>query len=197
MFLLFLHLSSGPSTPPSFLSLLIGPRWVPARAPCLGWGLRPHSPQTPGGQGHPQIPGEWSWGGGLCRPAPAAPQALPSGQREKKRVLFLYNELLHKRQAFVRLQGRRIARHARRHQAFEKPLLERFYLWWPRLRRSLPRYCVLCGSPASPQCPTPTCGTTYCQSCWRDMGQICFACTPGRTPLPGDSSSEEQMTYAD
>ncbi|XP_073179571.1 E3 ubiquitin-protein ligase DCST1 [Lepidochelys kempii] len=118
-------------------------------------------------------------------------------KREKKRVLFLYNELLHKRQAFVRLQGRRIARHARRHQAFEKPLLERFYLWWPRLRRSLPRYCVLCGSPASPQCPTPTCGTTYCQSCWRDMGQICFACTPGRTPLPGDSSSEEQMTYAD
>nr|XP_048684849.1 E3 ubiquitin-protein ligase DCST1 [Caretta caretta] len=79
----------------------------------------------------------------------------------------------------------------------EKPLLERFYLWWPRLRRSLPRYCVLCGSPASPQCPTPTCGTTYCHSCWRDMGQICFACTPGRTPLPGDSSSEEQMTYAD
>ncbi|CAM2108406.1 unnamed protein product [Caretta caretta] len=125
------------------------------------------------------------------------PKALPSGQREKKRVLFLYNELLRKRQAFVRLQGRRIARRARRHQAFEKPLLERFYLWWPRLRRSLPRYCVLCGSPASPQCPTPTCGTTYCHSCWRDMGQICFACTPGRTPLPGDSSSEEQMTYAD
>ncbi|CAM5123848.1 unnamed protein product [Natator depressus] len=121
-------------------------------------------------------------------------------KREKKRVLFLYNELLHKRQAFVRLQGRRIARHARRHQAFEKPLLERFYLWCPRLRRCLRRYCVLCGSPesrTSPQCPTPTCGTTYCQPCWRDMGQICFACTPGHTPLSGDSSSEEQMTYAD
>ncbi|EMP28231.1 DC-STAMP domain-containing protein 1 [Chelonia mydas] len=128
------------------------------------------------------------------------PKALPSGQREKKRVLFLYNELLHKRQAFVRLQGRRIARHARRHQAFVKPLLERIYLWCPRLRRCLPRYCVLCGSPesrTSPQCPTPTCGTTYCQPCWRDMGQICFACTPGHTPLSGESSSEEQMTYAD
>ncbi|XP_043358200.1 E3 ubiquitin-protein ligase DCST1 [Dermochelys coriacea] len=121
-------------------------------------------------------------------------------KREKKRVLFLYNELLHKRQAFVRLQRRRIARHARRHQAFEKPLLERFYLWCPRLRHCLRRYCALCGSPesrTSQQCPTPTCGTTYCQACWRDMGQICFACTPGHMPLSGDSSSEEQMTYAD
>ncbi|XP_044846900.1 E3 ubiquitin-protein ligase DCST1 isoform X2 [Mauremys mutica] len=121
-------------------------------------------------------------------------------KREKKRVLFLYNELLRKRQAFVRLQRRRIARRARRHQAFEKPLLERFYLWCPLLRRCLRRYCVLCGSPESRTaqlCPTPTCGTIYCQPCWRDMGQVCFACTPGHAPLSGDSSSEEQMTYAD
>ncbi|XP_039369114.1 E3 ubiquitin-protein ligase DCST1 [Mauremys reevesii] len=121
-------------------------------------------------------------------------------KREKKRVLFLYNELLRKRQAFVRLQRRRIARRARRHQAFEKPLLERFYLWCPLLRRCLRRYCVLCGSPeshTSQLCPTPTCGTIYCQPCWRDMGQVCFACTPGHVSLSGDSSSEEQMTYAD
>ncbi|XP_065276454.1 E3 ubiquitin-protein ligase DCST1 [Emys orbicularis] len=121
-------------------------------------------------------------------------------KREKKRVLFLYNELLRKRQAFVRLQRRRIARHARRHQAFEKPLLERFYLWCPLLRRCLRRYCVLCGSPesrTSQPCPTPTCGTIYCRPCWRDMGQVCFACSPGHAPLSGDSSSEEQMPYAD
>ncbi|XP_050786966.1 E3 ubiquitin-protein ligase DCST1 [Gopherus flavomarginatus] len=121
-------------------------------------------------------------------------------KREKKRVLFLYNELLHKRQAFIRLQRRRITQHARRHQAFEKPLLERLYLWCPLLRRCLRRYCVLCGSPesrASQLCPTPTCGTIYCQPCWRDMGQVCFACTPGHASLSGDSSSEEQMTYTD
>uniref|UniRef100_A0A8C4WEH0 DC-STAMP domain containing 1 n=1 Tax=Gopherus evgoodei TaxID=1825980 RepID=A0A8C4WEH0_9SAUR len=118
-------------------------------------------------------------------------------KREKKRVLFLYNQLLHERQAFVRLQRRRITRHARRHQ---KPLLERLYLWCPLLRRCLRRYCVLCGSPesrASQLCPTPTCGTIYCQPCWRDMGQVCFACTPGHASLSGDSSSEEQMTYTD
>ncbi|KAM9114142.1 E3 ubiquitin-protein ligase DCST1 isoform 2-T3 [Pangshura tecta] len=95
-------------------------------------------------------------------------------KREKRRVLFLYNELLRKRQAFVRLQRRRIARHARRHQAFEKPLLERFYLWCPLLRRCLRRYCVLCGSAeshTSQLCPAPSCGTIYCQPCWRDMGR--------------------------
>ncbi|XP_074927468.1 E3 ubiquitin-protein ligase DCST1 [Chelonoidis abingdonii] len=82
----------------------------------------------------------------------------------------------------------------------EKPLLERFYLWCPLLRHCLRRYCMLCGSPesrTSQLCPTPTCGTIYCQPCWRDMGQVCFACTPGHAFLSGDSSSEEQMTYTD
>uniref|UniRef100_A0A8C8RHV0 DC-STAMP domain containing 1 n=1 Tax=Pelusios castaneus TaxID=367368 RepID=A0A8C8RHV0_9SAUR len=119
-------------------------------------------------------------------------------KREKKRILFLYNELLHKRQAFVQLQRRRIIRRARRQQAL--PLLERVYLCCPLLRRYLRRFCVLCGSPESQSsqlCPTPTCCTIYCRPCWRDMGQICFACTPGCEQLSGGSSSEEQMAYAD
>ncbi|XP_074837402.1 E3 ubiquitin-protein ligase DCST1 isoform X2 [Carettochelys insculpta] len=76
----------------------------------------------------------------------------------------------------------------------EKPLLERLCRWWPFQPR-----CALCASPESrstQQCPAPACGATYCQPCWRDMGQACLACAPGGSGS-GSSSSEERLTYAD
>lgn len=69
----------------------------------------------------------------------------------------------------------------------------------PLLRWLLRRRCVLCGSPEGPSahtCPAP-CGAQYCRPCWRDVGQACLACAPDPGPSSGDSSSEDQMTYAD
>lgn len=70
---------------------------------------------------------------------------------------------------------------------------------WPRLRRWVRRPCTVCGEPESPQdhqaCPSPACGATYCGPCWRDVGRVCPACTPGDRDLSEDSS-EEQEGYA-
>nr|XP_038023649.1 LOW QUALITY PROTEIN: E3 ubiquitin-protein ligase DCST1 [Anas platyrhynchos] len=70
---------------------------------------------------------------------------------------------------------------------------------WPRLRRWVRRPCTVCGEPESPQnhhaCPSPACGATYCGPCWRDVGRVCPACTPGDRGLSEDSS-EEQEGYA-
>uniref|UniRef100_A0A7M4FS61 DC-STAMP domain containing 1 n=1 Tax=Crocodylus porosus TaxID=8502 RepID=A0A7M4FS61_CROPO len=116
-------------------------------------------------------------------------------KREKKRVIFLYNEMLQKRQAFLQRQRLHLS------PLQEPPVLR----WCPRLRqcpllrRLLRRRCVLCGSlegPSAHTCPAP-CGAQYCRPCWRDVGQACLACTAGPGPPSGDSSSEDQMTYAD
>uniref|UniRef100_A0A8B9DMP5 RING-type domain-containing protein n=1 Tax=Anser cygnoides TaxID=8845 RepID=A0A8B9DMP5_ANSCY len=106
-------------------------------------------------------------------------------KREKSRVLYLYNKLLRQRQCFVRLQRKRIARRARRYPA----------LWccrrWPRLRRWVRWPCTVCGEPKSPRdhqaCPSPACGASYCRPCWRDVGRVCPACTPGDHGLSEDS----------
>uniref|UniRef100_A0A8D0GCH5 DC-STAMP domain containing 1 n=1 Tax=Sphenodon punctatus TaxID=8508 RepID=A0A8D0GCH5_SPHPU len=116
-------------------------------------------------------------------------------KREKKRVLFLYNKMLRQRLAFIALQRKRIVRRARRRQGLETPLAERCYRWCPFLRRFLRRRCMLCGLPEtrrSQACPAPACCTVYCQPCWGDLGQVCFACSPGEGGLlSGDSESGE------
>uniref|UniRef100_A0A8B9VVG7 RING-type domain-containing protein n=1 Tax=Anas zonorhyncha TaxID=75864 RepID=A0A8B9VVG7_9AVES len=111
-------------------------------------------------------------------------------KREKSRVLYLYNKLLRQRHCFVRLQRKRIARRARRYPA----------LRWPRLRRWVRRPCTVCGEPESPQnhqaCPSPACGATYCRPCWRDVGRVCPACTPGDRGLSEDSSEDGGLCCA-
>ncbi|XP_040395233.1 E3 ubiquitin-protein ligase DCST1 isoform X2 [Cygnus olor] len=120
-------------------------------------------------------------------------------KREKSRVLYLYNKLLRQRQCFVRLQRKRIARRARRYPALGTSLLEWCCRRWPRLHRWVRRPCTVCGEPESSRdhqaCPSPACGASYCRPCWRDVGRVCPACTPGDHGLSEDSS-EEQEGYA-
>lgn len=65
-------------------------------------GVCPESLAEPTPQGQPQVPVQLH---SRC-PVPE--------QREKKRVIFLYNEMLRKRQAFLQRQRRRVAQHAQR-----------------------------------------------------------------------------------
>ncbi|XP_019412271.1 PREDICTED: DC-STAMP domain-containing protein 1 [Crocodylus porosus] len=196
--------------PPAPSGRLIPPgQGITSRCPLHPGGC-PESLAEPTPLGQPQVPVQLH---SHC-PVP--------GQREKKRVIFLYNEMLQKRQAFLQRQRRRVTQHAQRwglvtirpspRQAQPSPRLHLSPLqeppvlrWCPRLRqcpllrRLLRRRCVLCGSlegPSAHTCPAP-CGAQYCRPCWRDVGQACLACTAGPGPPSGDSSSEDQMTYAD
>ncbi|KAM6037721.1 E3 ubiquitin-protein ligase DCST1 isoform 2-T2 [Theristicus caerulescens] len=141
-----------------------------------------HSPAQPGGQ-------FLGWAG-----APGHPSWSSPAQREKSRVLYLYNKLLRHRHSFVHRQRKRLAQRARQHPGLGTSLLERCCQRWPCLRRWVRRSCTVCGVPETPRdrvCPVPACGAPYCGPCWREAGGVCLACTPGDHGLSQDSSEED------
>ncbi|XP_039219271.1 E3 ubiquitin-protein ligase DCST1 isoform X1 [Crotalus tigris] len=120
-------------------------------------------------------------------------------KREKKRIIYLYNEMLRRRVAFVLVQRKRIILQARRRKRVRKPLLNRIGRCCPFLKRILLRRCILCNRPESHHslmCSNPECETVYCQICWKDMGKTCFACHP-EDLVSEDESSEGETGYAD
>lgn len=146
------------------------------------------------------------------QPAPSSPSAPPWGmssssvlspwpQREKKRILFLYNDLLRKRAAFTQLRRATIVRRARQQRAPRRHLVDILHRRCPLLRPWLRRRCVVCQAPETPEsylCPTPNCEAVYCHSCWNDMRQRCPVCTP-REELSSSaySDSNDDATYAE
>ncbi|XP_003937819.3 E3 ubiquitin-protein ligase DCST1 isoform X1 [Saimiri boliviensis] len=121
-------------------------------------------------------------------------------KREKKRILFLYNELLKKRAAFTKLRRAAILRRARQQKAPRHPLADILHRRCPLLRRWLRRRCVVCQAPETPEsyvCPTLDCEAVYCWSCWDDMRQRCPVCTP-REELSSSafSDSDDDTAYA-
>ncbi|XP_037681770.1 E3 ubiquitin-protein ligase DCST1 isoform X2 [Choloepus didactylus] len=122
-------------------------------------------------------------------------------KREKKRILFLYNELLRKRAAFTKLRRAAIIRRAREQRAPRHHLEDFLHRRCPLLRRWLRRRCVVCRAPETPEsyvCPTPGCEAVYCRSCWDDMRQRCPACTPREELSSSDfSDSNDDATYGE
>ncbi|XP_044122405.1 E3 ubiquitin-protein ligase DCST1 [Neovison vison] len=122
-------------------------------------------------------------------------------KREKKRVLFLYNELLRKRAAFTQLRRAAILRQAREQKAPRPRLTDVLHRRCPLARRWLRRRCVVCQAPETPAayvCPTPDCAAVYCRPCWDDVRRRCPACTP-REELSSSaySDSNDDATYAE
>ncbi|XP_007458035.1 PREDICTED: DC-STAMP domain-containing protein 1 isoform X1 [Lipotes vexillifer] len=123
-------------------------------------------------------------------------------KREKKRILFLYNDLLRKRAAFTQLRRATIVRRARQQRAPRRHLADILHhRCLPLLRPWLRRRCVVCQAPETPEsyvCPTPDCEAVYCRSCWNDMRQRCPVCTP-REELSSSaySDSNDDATYAE
>ncbi|KAL4828927.1 hypothetical protein H8958_018679 [Nasalis larvatus] len=121
-------------------------------------------------------------------------------KREKKRILFLYNDLLRKRAAFTKLRRAAILRWARQQKAPRHPLADILHRGCPLLRRWLRRRCVVCQAPETPEsyvCRTLDCEAVYCWSCWDDMRQRCPVCTP-REELSSSafSDSNDDTAYA-
>ncbi|XP_070806369.1 E3 ubiquitin-protein ligase DCST1 [Pituophis catenifer annectens] len=120
-------------------------------------------------------------------------------KREKKRIIYLYNEMLRQRISFVIVQRKRIILRARRRKRVRKPLLNQIGRWCPFLKRFLIRRCILCNRPESRHsltCSNPDCETVYCQICWKDLGKTCFACNPDNL-VSDDESSDGETGYAD
>ncbi|XP_074076603.1 E3 ubiquitin-protein ligase DCST1 isoform X2 [Macrotis lagotis] len=122
-------------------------------------------------------------------------------KREKKRVLFFYNELLRKRLIFTKLRRTIIMERAQRQRKPRHRLVELCHRRCRLLRYFLRRRCVVCQASETPECwvcPSPGCGTVYCASCWIDMRRKCPVCT-AREELSSSaySNSSEDATYAE
>ncbi|XP_008852773.1 E3 ubiquitin-protein ligase DCST1 isoform X1 [Nannospalax galili] len=122
-------------------------------------------------------------------------------KREKKRALFLYNELLRKRIAFTKLRRAAIVYQARQQRALRHHLVDTLSRRCPLLRRWMRRRCVVCQAPETPEsyvCPTPGCEAVYCRSCWDDMRRQCPVCTPPEElSSSAFSDSNDDTVYAE
>ncbi|XP_067878645.1 E3 ubiquitin-protein ligase DCST1 isoform X1 [Heterodontus francisci] len=120
-------------------------------------------------------------------------------KREKKRVLFLYNDYLRRRISYAETQRKKILIQARtnklRHLRGVAGWLHRAL---PCLRRFIRKRCVVCSegpTETSYHCPNVGCGAMYCRICWKDMKRFCFACMPFEEFVSEGSDTENDPTY--
>ncbi|XP_043467285.1 protein sneaky-like [Leptopilina heterotoma] len=122
-------------------------------------------------------------------------------KREKRRVLYLYNESTRKRFGYLRFMKAKVKNLVRTRN------LEKDIDLWLGLRKRYPKIfgwlqffacarekCLVCEEteprkePKFRKCDTPGCPFLHCQECWRDVGEICLACAD---PYESGSNSEE------
>ncbi|XP_072379507.1 protein sneaky isoform X4 [Diabrotica undecimpunctata] len=113
-------------------------------------------------------------------------------KREKKRVLYLYNETLKRRKGFFRFMRKKIRRMVREHRLKEDftgiQILRINHpkaCDWLRIFTFARRKCLICKEPEPRktnsshefvECPNEFCHFIYCRECWIDMGNVCLAC---------------------
>lgn len=124
-------------------------------------------------------------------------------KREKRRVLYLYNESLRRRLGYIKFMKAKIKALVRSHRlADDVNLWATFGQKWPticgwlRLFACARRKCLICGE-VEPrkrskfrECTTPTCPFVHCPECWKDIGKVCYACADVT-----DSDSEAYDTH--
>ncbi|XP_068119572.1 E3 ubiquitin-protein ligase DCST1 isoform X3 [Hyperolius riggenbachi] len=112
-------------------------------------------------------------------------------KREKRRVLFLYNELLRSREEYIIIKRNQIMRKARLNRTVTQSMVgpgRNFCSW---IKQFMPRRCKVCNdreNEKSIKCTTPDCDAVYCKQCWRDMKRFCFACFPYEGIIPDHSN---------
>ncbi|XP_068987148.1 protein sneaky [Bombus flavifrons] len=111
-------------------------------------------------------------------------------RREKRRVLYLYNESLRRRLSYTKFMKAKVKNMVRtRHLENEVNFWLAVRLKWPDRFGWLKYFacarerCLICGDPEPRKgpkyraCTTPGCPFLHCAECWRDVGKICYACT--------------------
>ncbi|CAH1987297.1 unnamed protein product [Acanthoscelides obtectus] len=128
-------------------------------------------------------------------------------KREKKRVLFLYNESLKRRIGFSRFMKKKVKQLAK-----EKRLKDDYNVCaiirmnypnqcdWLRFFACARRKCLLCEEPEPRnrsdfvQCENEYCLLLYCEECWTDMGKECLRC---QVESEVSSAYETEEEYSD
>ncbi|XP_066589961.1 protein sneaky [Prorops nasuta] len=126
-------------------------------------------------------------------------------KREKRRVLYLYNETLRRRLGYVKfIRGKIQALVRTQRLKYELDpwvaLRERFpgVCGWLKFFACARRRCVVCEeveprvAPQFRECPT--CPFVHCNECWRDIGKICYVCTETQEP---ESEGYETQHFVD
>ncbi|KAK2902959.1 hypothetical protein QQF64_010163 [Cirrhinus molitorella] len=114
-------------------------------------------------------------------------------KREKRRILFLYNLQIQKRISFIKRQRHRLRNQK---QTFIK-VLSAVLSPLKRVGYSL-RWCWVCDGfvrqNQAVECSSVGCTMIYCQQCWTDLDNICYACFPQQRGQQ-DSGSESDVYY--
>ncbi|XP_072404821.1 E3 ubiquitin-protein ligase DCST1-like [Chiloscyllium punctatum] len=125
---------------------------------------------------------------GLCFP-----------KREKKRVLFLYNEHLRKRISYAETQRKKILIQARNKQLWQlRGVAGVVHRLLPCVGRFVRKRCVVCSegpTDTSYYCPNVGCGAMYCHLCWSDIRKFCFHCLPFEEFVSEGSDVENSPNY--
>ncbi|KAK9310033.1 hypothetical protein QLX08_000508 [Tetragonisca angustula] len=111
-------------------------------------------------------------------------------RREKRRVLYLYNESLRRRLSHAKSIRAKVKNMVRtRNLENEVNFWLAVRLKWPdrfdwlRFFACARDRCLICGDteprkePRYRVCSTPGCPFLHCAECWRDVGRVCYACT--------------------
>ncbi|XP_062897981.1 E3 ubiquitin-protein ligase DCST1 isoform X2 [Mobula hypostoma] len=121
-------------------------------------------------------------------------------KREKKRVLFLYNEWLRKRITYAETQRKKIIMLARKKQLRQVSVFAgTLHRLFPFLQRFIRKRCLVCNegpTNTSYHCPNLGCGAMYCWICWKDVRRFCFNCLPFEDFVSEGSDVENNPTYA-
>ncbi|XP_035212440.1 protein sneaky-like [Stegodyphus dumicola] len=110
-------------------------------------------------------------------------------KREKKRILYLYNDRMKKRRAFLQHMRARV-RKAAREQAIAidsgvlfslRHLYPKYFGWLGKLGLGKKK-CLVCEEVESRKIPfimcSDECPFCYCPECWIDIKRKCFVCLP-------------------
>ncbi|RVE51413.1 hypothetical protein evm_003968 [Chilo suppressalis] len=135
--------------------------------------------------------------------------------REKQRLLHLYNDILKKRMKMEKTVRRKAIQAVRAHYLSGENLLSlriKFprLLGWLRVFPAARMTCLICGETeprehdqkqnieddAWRSCTIIKCPFVYCLECWREVGARCLACDPSLAELSDmDSLSEDDLKY--
>lgn len=124
-------------------------------------------------------------------------------KREKRRILYLYNETLRRRHGFLRFMKHKARKEAKKNRlSQELSLLAALRLecpslcGWLEMCGSAKRDCLICKDLENAlfvDCPNPHCNFCYCEECWENIGSKCYGCDP----IESSSEDEEQMGSTD
>ncbi|KAH9490714.1 E3 ubiquitin-protein ligase dcst1 [Bulinus truncatus] len=126
-------------------------------------------------------------------------------KREKKRVLYLYNEMYRKRISYLAQMRKKVRK------AIKARELKRKVGVIVALQRSFPNFCkclsvlksakencIICSDPENADfhfCATKGCGLAYCKDCWKDVKRRCYGCGANTgTADPDDDTDDDNDT---